>query len=78
MHMGGILFKCDVTGKRLSNNIEAERTSVDPIMIRSNDIDSLILRKGDNVYYSSNEFLISEVYKILLVFSGGILVKKTQ
>lgn len=73
--MSGTMFKCDKTGNRLSDNIEAERIKVHPVFIRANNIQVLNLEKGDYIFYSSDAFLINKIYEVTTIFPNGLEAK---
>mgnify|MGYP007049934348 CR=1 FL=1 len=73
--MSGTMFKCDKTGNRLSDNIEAERIQVHPVFIRANNIQVLNLKKGDYIFYSSDAFLINKIYEVTTIFPNGLKAK---
>ncbi|MDD6360963.1 MAG: hypothetical protein PUA48_03765 [Christensenellaceae bacterium] len=73
--MSGTMFKCDKTGNRLSDNIEAERIHVHPVFILANNIQVLNLKKGDYIFYSSDAFLINKIYEVTTIFPNGLEAK---
>lgn len=73
--MSGTMFKCDNIGNRLSDNIEAERVHVHPVIIRANNIQALNLKKGDYIFYSSDAFLINKIYEVATIFPNGLEAK---